>query len=52
MNPKWNRVMRANRAAHSWRDGHDNHTTHRSYLMAELSNDYSDVDYSKLKQGQ
>jgi hypothetical protein len=33
-------------------DSHDNHTTRRSYLMAELRNDYSDVDYSKLKQGQ
>ena len=33
-------------------DSHDNHTIRRSYLMAELRNDYSDVDYSKLKQGQ
>ena len=33
-------------------DSHDNHTTRRSYLMAELRNDYSDVDYSNLKQGQ
>ena len=30
-------------------DSHDNHTTRRSYLMAELRNNYSDVDYSKLK---
>jgi len=30
-------------------DNHDNHTTRRSYLMAELKNNYSDVDYSKLK---
>lgn len=30
-------------------DTHDNHTTRRSYLMSELKNNYSDVDYSKLK---
>ena len=30
-------------------DDHDNHTTRRSYLMAEIRNNYSDVDYSKLK---
>jgi hypothetical protein len=30
-------------------DNHDNNTTRRSYLMAELKNNYSDVDYSKLK---
>jgi predicted Zn-dependent protease len=30
-------------------DSHDNHTTRRSYLMAELRNNYSAVDYSKLK---
>jgi hypothetical protein len=30
-------------------DNHDNLTTRRSYLMAELKNNYSDVDYSKLK---
>jgi predicted Zn-dependent protease len=28
---------------------HDNNTTRRSYLMAELRNNYSDVDYSELK---
>jgi hypothetical protein len=28
---------------------HDNNTTRRSYLMAELRNNYADVDYSKLK---
>jgi hypothetical protein len=28
---------------------HDNKTMRRSYLMAELRNNYSDVDYSKLK---
>ena len=30
-------------------DNHDNNTTRRSYLMAELRNNYSDVDYTKLK---
>ena len=30
-------------------DSHDNHTTRRSYLMAELRNNYSGVDYSRLK---
>lgn len=30
-------------------DGHDNNTTRRSYLMAELRTNYSDVDYSKLR---
>jgi Peptidase family M48 len=30
-------------------DSHDNGTTRRSYLMAELRNNYADVDYSKLK---
>jgi len=28
---------------------HDNYTTRRSYLMSELKNNYSTVDYSKLK---
>ena len=28
---------------------HDNNTTRRSYLMSELRNNYSDVDYSNLK---
>jgi Peptidase family M48/Domain of unknown function (DUF5666) len=28
---------------------HDNKTTRRSYLMAELRNSYADVDFSKLK---
>jgi len=31
-------------------DNHDNNTARRSYLMAELKNNYGDVDYSKLKQ--
>lgn len=32
-------------------NSHDNHTTRRSYLMAELRNNYADVDYSKLSKG-
>jgi len=28
---------------------HDNYTVRRSYVMAELRNNYSDVDYSRLK---
>lgn len=31
-----------------WSD-HDNNTTRRSYLMAELKNNYSDVDFDSLK---
>ena len=30
-------------------DNHDNNTTRRSYLMAELRNNYSDLDYSQLQ---
>jgi predicted Zn-dependent protease len=30
-------------------DSHDNNTTRRSYLMAELRNNYSDADFSRLK---
>jgi hypothetical protein len=30
-------------------DDHDNNTTRRSYLMAELKNNYSEVDFSVLK---
>lgn len=30
-------------------DNHDNNTTRRSYLMAEIRNNYPDLDYSKLK---
>ena len=30
-------------------DNHDNNTTRRSYLMAELKNNYSDIDYTVLK---
>ena len=29
-------------------DNHDNNTTRRSYLMSELRNNYSGIDYSKL----
>jgi len=28
---------------------HDNHTTRRSYLMAELRNNYADLDYSEFQ---
>ena len=37
------------RATNLFWDNHDNHTTRRSYLMAELRNNYSDADYSQLK---
>ena len=30
---------------------HSNNTTRRSYLMAELKNNYTDLDYSKLQKG-
>jgi hypothetical protein len=30
-------------------DNHDNNTTRRSYLMAEIRNNYSDIDFSVLK---
>lgn len=30
-------------------DNHDNNATRRSYLMAELKNNYSDIDFSSLK---
>ncbi len=30
-------------------DSHDNNTTRRSYLMSELRNNYSDIDYAQLK---
>ncbi|HVP44714.1 MAG TPA: M48 family metalloprotease [Terriglobales bacterium] len=33
-----------------WSD-HDNNTTRRSYLMAEIRNNYADADYSKLQKG-
>ncbi len=37
------------RATNFFWDNHDNNTTRRSYLMAELKNNYADTDYSKLK---
>jgi len=30
-------------------DNHDNNATRRSYLMAELKNNYSETDFSSLK---
>ncbi len=30
---------------------HDNNTTRRSYLMAEIRNNYAEADYSKLEKG-
>lgn len=37
------------RATNLFWDNHDNNTTRRSYLMAELRNNYSDANYSHLK---
>ena len=31
---------------------HNNNTTRRSYLMAELKNNYPNLDYSKLQKGE
>lgn len=42
-------LKKGDRPLNPFWDDHDNHTTRRSYLMAELKNNYSDVDYSKLK---
>lgn len=42
-------MAKGDRPTNPFWDNHDNHTTRRSYLMAELRNNYSDVDYSKLK---
>lgn len=42
-------MKKGDREMNPFWDSHDNHTTRRSYLMAELRNNYSDVDYSKLK---
>ncbi len=36
----------------SFWSSHDNNTTRRSYLMAEIRNNYADADYSKLQKGQ
>jgi hypothetical protein len=42
-------LQKGDRPMNPFWDTHDNLTTRRSYLMAELKNNYSDVDYSKLK---
>jgi hypothetical protein len=42
-------MKKGDRPLNPFWDDHNNHTTRRSYLMAELKNNYSDVDYSKLK---
>ncbi len=35
----------------SFWSSHDNNTTRRSYLMAEIRNNYADADYSQLSKG-
>ncbi len=47
----WRAVSKkyGDRATNLFWDNHDNNTTRRSYLMAELRNNYSDIDYSQLK---
>lgn len=42
-------LKKGDRPLNPFWDDHDNHTTRRSYLMAELKNNYSNVDYAKLK---
>ncbi len=42
-------MKKGDRPLNPFWDDHNNFTTRRSYLMAELKNNYSDVDYSKLK---
>jgi predicted Zn-dependent protease len=42
-------MKKGDRPMNPFWDDHDNHVTRRSYLMAELRNNYSDLDYSKLK---
>jgi hypothetical protein len=42
-------MKKGDRPMNPFWDSHDNHTARRSYLMAELRNNYSDVDYSKLR---
>ena len=42
-------MKKGDRPLNPFWDDHDTLTTRRSYLMAELRNNYSDVDYSKLK---
>jgi hypothetical protein len=46
----WKAVSKkyGDRATNLFWDNHDNNTTRRSYLMAELRNNYSDIDYSQL----
>lgn len=47
----WKAVSRqkGDSATNPFWGSHDNNTTRRSYLMSELRNNYSDVDYSNLK---
>jgi hypothetical protein len=47
----WKAVARkyGDRPTNLFWDNHDNNTTRRSYLMAEIKNNYSDVDFSSLK---
>jgi hypothetical protein len=42
-------MKKGDRPMNPFWDNHDNHTTRRSYLMAELKTNYSDVDYPRLK---
>jgi hypothetical protein len=42
-------MKKGDRPLNPFWDDHDNHTTLRSYLMVELKNNYSAVDYSQLK---
>jgi hypothetical protein len=42
-------MKKGDRPLNPFWDDHNNLTTRRSYLMAELKNNYSDVDYSILK---
>lgn len=43
--------FRDSRTNFFWSD-HNNNATRRSYLMAELRNNYADIDYSKLQTGE
>ena len=47
----WKAVSKkhGDRVTNPFWDSHDNGTTRRSYLMSELRNNYSDVDFSTLK---
>ncbi len=47
----WKAVARkyGDRRTNLFWDDHDNNTTRRSYLMSEIKNNYSDVDFSSLK---